>query len=622
MYFMARELKRYETKVVPKMSMYLPGDICGLSAAAFYVSAMDFANSRTGIPVAHTFLAVWMLFLLFKAHNQKSSLASFCSGLVFSALWFAGSEELFAQMTLAVCVNMVFGVSTSTGDSDLNKRHILVWTGFSAGASTSLLAFFNCQFIDTIRLPPLPDVFLKLTVAFLVMQLFAVFKMVVSTVPHHKQRGVWFWFVCRTYLFVLAIGPIVVVSWVSSRELISLQDPFISFGSFLSIVVNSSVASIWNEWHVMSALALGGWLASFFEPTHYSMVFLASLSIVVKANTSPLSTRTSPACILMLCLLSGIGVAEFLRLLVLQTDKGEGNLKNSNTTKRREGLTEYRIPNRRETISKYVRCAALSGLCVVLVLFSFQLKSVVPIESSGHLLSETIQDKLGIDAAQTVAWIRLNTVETSSVLAWGNTECFLRSYCGRRTYLSSTTVAHDREMAAMAALAMISSEGSAWHVLRHLDVEYVVVSFAGISGTGGGHSEGGDDMDNFMGFVDLAASAPAASYLQPLNRTMFLNSKGRVAIDKQVTYATQSSILFKMSYRGFQHVITDSKFGLGYDIKRKVTVKPQASFLYFNFLDAWDKGENIYLMVYPPLCSHSYSRTHAHFIGGSKYFPK
>ena len=81
---------------------------------------------------------------------------------------------------------------------------------------------------------------------------------------------------------------------------------------------------------------------------------------------------------------------------------------------------------------------------------------------------------------------------------------------------------------------MISSEERAWALLRRLDVEYVVVSFAGLSGVGGGHDEGSDDVDNFMNFVNLSASLSDADLdLRAVDQSSFLNGSGRFTLGKE-----------------------------------------------------------------------------------------
>ncbi len=100
--------------------------------------------------------------------------------------------------------------------------------------------------------------------------------------------------------------------------------------------------------------------------------------------------------------------------------------------------------------------------------------------------------------------------------------------------LAGTAVAQDAETLATAAMAMVSDEKHAWVLLRHhLDVDIVVVSFAGLSGA----PEATDDLDNFLNFVDLAASlSPSVSVhdINPFfNRTSFVTAKGTFALDAQ-----------------------------------------------------------------------------------------
>jgi hypothetical protein len=98
-------------------------------------------------------------------------------------------------------------------------------------------------------------------------------------------------------------------------------------------------------------------------------------------------------------------------------------------------------------------------------------------------------------------------------------------------------VAQDEKKLALAAMAMVSDEKHAWVLLRHhLDVDIVVVSFAGLSGA----SEATDDVDSILHFVNLAASLSPSVYdtdvINPFNRTAFLTTKGTVALDAQGKY--------------------------------------------------------------------------------------
>ncbi len=106
--------------------------------------------------------------------------------------------------------------------------------------------------------------------------------------------------------------------------------------------------------------------------------------------------------------------------------------------------------------------------------------------------------------------------------------------------LAGTTfaVAQDEEKLALAALAMVSDEQHAWVLLRHhLDVDVVVVSFAGFSGASSSEAAD-DDLDRFLDFVNLAALLPPSVYdtiNNPFNRTSFLTAKGTFALDAQGT---------------------------------------------------------------------------------------
>jgi dolichyl-diphosphooligosaccharide--protein glycosyltransferase len=175
------------------------------------------------------------------------------------------------------------------------------------------------------------------------------------------------------------------------------------------------------------------------------------------------------------------------------------------------------------------------------------------------------------DYREAYAWLRENTKDDATILSWWDYGYQLSSLANRTVLVDNNT--WNNTHIATVGRVFASSEEDALPILQSLGVDYIFLLFGGKSGMSG------DDLDKFPWFLRIAQGVFPDDVIENDFR-----SNGYLKFQENSTHAVTSSLIYKLSYYGFDQVedyneVTTGK-GLeatkGYDRSRRrvVTTKP------------------------------------------------
>jgi dolichyl-diphosphooligosaccharide--protein glycosyltransferase len=168
------------------------------------------------------------------------------------------------------------------------------------------------------------------------------------------------------------------------------------------------------------------------------------------------------------------------------------------------------------------------------------------------------QKRIIDDYREAYYWLRMNTDQDARIMSWWD-------YGYQITGMSNRTVLVDNNTwnnTHIATMGMIfaSNEDEAATMLRNLDVNYVLVTFGGLS------YYSGDDINKFLWMIRIASGV-----FPHIKEDDFLN-RGSYRIDTGATVTMKESLMFKLCYYRFSEVSTSYSKPPGYDVVRNTEV--------------------------------------------------
>lgn len=162
------------------------------------------------------------------------------------------------------------------------------------------------------------------------------------------------------------------------------------------------------------------------------------------------------------------------------------------------------------------------------------------------------------DYREAYYWMKQNTAKDAKIMSWWD-------YGYQITGMSNRTVLVDNNTwnnthIATVGRAMASPEEESYKIARHLDANYVLVIFGGMT------SYSGDDISKFLWMVRIAAGV----FPQIKENNYYTN--GQYRVDKMVSPTMRDSLMYRLAYYRFGEVRTRGDQPGGYDTVRECEI--------------------------------------------------
>lgn len=149
-------------------------------------------------------------------------------------------------------------------------------------------------------------------------------------------------------------------------------------------------------------------------------------------------------------------------------------------------------------------------------------------------------------------WLRQNTPEGSRVMSWWDYGYQIAGMANRTVIVDNNT--WNNSHIAEVGTAMASREEDAIHIIRALDVEYVLVIFGGLAGYSS------DDINKFLWMVRIGGSTHPH-----IKEPDYYTPQGQYRVDAAGSPVLLNCLMYKLSYYRFGQVFTERGRPQGYD---------------------------------------------------------
>ncbi|OLL27118.1 Dolichyl-diphosphooligosaccharide--protein glycosyltransferase subunit stt3 [Neolecta irregularis DAH-3] len=146
------------------------------------------------------------------------------------------------------------------------------------------------------------------------------------------------------------------------------------------------------------------------------------------------------------------------------------------------------------------------------------------------------------DFREAYSWLRKNTDYDARIMSWWDYGYQIAGMADRTTLVDNNT--WNNTHIATVGKAMASSEEKAYPILRHHDVDYILVIFGGLLGYSG------DDMNKFLWMIRISEGI----WPDEVNERSFFTATGEYKIDEKASETMKNSLLYKMSYYRFSEI--------------------------------------------------------------------
>ncbi|PGH08292.1 hypothetical protein AJ80_07888 [Polytolypa hystricis UAMH7299] len=146
------------------------------------------------------------------------------------------------------------------------------------------------------------------------------------------------------------------------------------------------------------------------------------------------------------------------------------------------------------------------------------------------------------DYREAYYWLRQNTPQDSKIMAWWDYGYQIGGMADRPTLVDNNT--WNNTHIATVGKAMASSEEVSYPILRQHDVDYVLVVFGGLLGYSG------DDINKFLWMIRIAEGV----WPDEVKERDFFTDRGEYRVDDGATPAMRNSLMYKMSYYGYNEL--------------------------------------------------------------------
>eukprot|EP01105_Mastigella_eilhardi_P007214 TRINITY_DN18724_c0_g1_i1.p1 TRINITY_DN18724_c0_g1~~TRINITY_DN18724_c0_g1_i1.p1 ORF type:complete len:736 (-),score=222.48 TRINITY_DN18724_c0_g1_i1:65-2242(-) len=156
-------------------------------------------------------------------------------------------------------------------------------------------------------------------------------------------------------------------------------------------------------------------------------------------------------------------------------------------------------------------------------------------------------------------WLAHNTPENARVMSWWDYGYQINAMANRTVLVDNNT--WNNTHIAQVGKAFCSSEEEAYEIMQHLDVDYVLVVFGGLTGYAS------DDINKFLWMVRIAGSVDPT-----VKEADYEAEGGDFRVDSRAPPAMLNSLMYKLCYYGFDKMYTEHDKPAGYDRVRNVEI--------------------------------------------------
>jgi len=146
------------------------------------------------------------------------------------------------------------------------------------------------------------------------------------------------------------------------------------------------------------------------------------------------------------------------------------------------------------------------------------------------------------DYREAYYWLRQNTPKNAKIMSWWDYGYQIGGMADRPTLVDNNT--WNNTHIATVGKAMSSREEVSYPILRQHDVDYVLVVFGGLLGYSG------DDINKFLWMVRIAEGI----WPDEVSERNYFTARGEYRVDDEATPTMRNSLMYKMSYYGFNRL--------------------------------------------------------------------
>ena len=341
-------------------------------------------------------------------------------------------------------------------------------------------------------------------------------------------------------------------------------------------------SSFFGDVHFLIFFMPVGLYFCFRKPTYGSLfcALYGILSVYFACVMIRLMLVFAPAC----CVLAGIGVSEVTKRLmdsvravisedqedekpaVEEEKEDESNKKDGKKKKGNKKKTKKPVVV--EKVIKYpfvssVVFLTVIGLILAKYVFHSTWMAAEAYSSPSIILASRTQsgDKVLIDDyREAYDWIRQNTDPADKIMSWWDYGYQITGMANR-TVLADGNTWNNTHIATIGK-AFASTEEEGYKIARHLDADYVLIIFGGLS------YYSGDDVSKFIWMIRIAQGV----YPEVVESNFFAN--GQYRVDTQATDTMKNSLMYRLAYYRFNEVRMSYQHPPGFDTVRNMAVDP------------------------------------------------
>jgi len=215
-------------------------------------------------------------------------------------------------------------------------------------------------------------------------------------------------------------------------------------------------------------------------------------------------------------------------------------------------------------VQKEIGYVLVLGVTVLLMLYVFHCTWVTSeaYSSPSIVLAAKQPDGSRIifdDFREAYWWLRMNTVPESRVMSWWDYGYQITAMANRTVLVDNNT--WNNTHISQVGQAMSSDEDFAYKIMRHMDVDYVLVIFGGLTGYSS------DDINKFLWMVRIGGSTNPA-----IVESDYYNARGEFRVDSGGSPTMLNCLMYKLCYYRFGQVYTERGQPSGYDRVRSAEI--------------------------------------------------
>lgn len=206
----------------------------------------------------------------------------------------------------------------------------------------------------------------------------------------------------------------------------------------------------------------------------------------------------------------------------------------------------------------------VAGVTVLLVFYGFHCTWVTSEAYSSPSIVLAAKQNDGSrmifdDFRESYRWLSQNTAPDARIMSWWDYGYQISAMANRTVLVDNNT--WNNSHIAEVGKAMASREEDAVHILRQLDVDYILVIFGGLTGYAS------DDINKFLWMVRIAGSTD-----KRVKEPDYYTPNGEFRVDKEGSPLLLNTLMYKMCYWRFGEVYTEQGRPTGYDRVRNVEI--------------------------------------------------